>query len=299
MNASSIPPELRSGSPAIFKRMIALSLVRWRKEQCLTQKQAAERVGRTAQYISLLESGERLPAASDLEVLLGLYGKADRTDFMRELLFAARKARNWWTALSGSVPRWFNLFLGLESGAAELDSFDTVVVPGLLQTREYAEAVIRGNPDLTDDQVIKLVDLRIGRQQILDRDDEPVRLWTVLDESVLYRPRGDVTVMRNQLAHLLEMSGRPRVDVQVLPLNAGDGTAPAHDGATFTIMKFPLYMENDPGLVYLEPLTGGEYVEESEQIALYGRALTRLQVLAADQKASRAIIERAMKEVTR
>ncbi|MBV8993470.1 MAG: transcriptional regulator, partial [Pseudonocardiales bacterium] len=110
--------------------------------------------------------------------------------------------------------------------------------------------------------------------------------------------RGDAAVMRAQFAHLLEMSKRPRIDIQVLPFDAGGGTAPAHDGATFTVMKFPISMDNDPGLVYLEPLTGGRYVEKPEEIAVYQQALTRLRVLAADQKASRGIIQRAMKEVT-
>ena len=278
----------------MFKRTIALSLKKWRLEAKLPQKDAAKRLDRTVQHISNLEAGQ-LPTAADLELLLGLYGKADRIPFMRELLSAARKAKNWWTALSGVTPKWFDLFLGLESGAAELYSFDTVVVPGLLQTREYATAVLRGNPELSDEQLEQGVELRLGRQQILDRAEDPVHLWTVLDESVLYRQRGDAKVMRGQLKHLLEMSKRPRIDIQVLPFDAG--ATPAQDGGTFTVMRFPPEMENDPGLVYLELLTGGQYFEKADEIAEYRRALTRLHALAADQKVSRGIIERAMKEV--
>ncbi|MFI7672599.1 helix-turn-helix transcriptional regulator [Actinophytocola sp. NPDC049390] len=294
MHETALPPALRSGSPALFKRTIALSLKKWRLEAKLPQKDAAKRLDRTVQHISNLESGQ-LPTAADLELLLGLYGKADRIPFMRELLSAARKARNWWTALSGVTPKWFDLYLGLESGAAELYSFDTVVVPGLLQTREYATAVLRGNPDLSDEQLEQGVELRLGRQQILDRAEDPVHLWTVLDESVLYRQRGDAKAMRDQLKHLLEMSKRPRTDIQVLPFEAG--ATPAQDGGTFTVMTFPPEMENDPGLVYLELLTGGQYFEKADEIAEYRRALTRLHALAADQKASRGIIERAMREV--
>ncbi|MDQ3790857.1 MAG: DUF5753 domain-containing protein, partial [Actinomycetota bacterium] len=130
---------------------------------------------------------------------------------------------------------------------------------------------------------------------ILDRAEDPVHLWTVLDESVLYRQRGDATVMRDQLKHLLEMSKRPRIDIQILPFDAG--STPAQDGGNFVVMKFPPEMENDPGLVYVELLTGGQYFEKAEEIAEYQRALTRLHALAADQKTSRGIIERAMKEV--
>ena len=294
VNESGLPPALRSGSPALFKRTIALSLKKWRLEAKLPQKDAAKRLDRTVQHISNLEAGQ-LPTAADLELLLGLYGKADRIPFMRELLSAARKAKNWWTALSGVTPKWFDLFLGLESGAAELRSFDTVVVPGLLQIREYARAVLRGNTDLSEEQVEQGVELRLGRQQILDRENEPVNLWTVLDESVLYRQRGDAKTMRDQLKHLLEMSKRPRVDIQILPFDAG--ASPAQDGGTFTVMTFPPEMENDPGLVYLELLTGGQYFEKPDEIAEYRRALTRLHAMAADQKVSRGIIERAIKEV--
>ncbi len=295
MDVSAIPAPLRSGSPALFKRAIALSLLHWRKEAGLAQKDAAARLDRTTQHVSNLESGDRLISAGDLELLLAFYGKADRIEFMRELLSAAKKAKNWWSGLSGNVPKWFDLFLGLESGAAELASFDTVVVPGLLQTREYAEAVIRGNADLSEEQVEQLVELRLVRQQILDREDSPAHLWTVLDESVLYRTRGNPTALYNQLAQLVELSKQPRIDIQVLPLDAA--ATPNEDGGTFIVMTFPTAMENDPGLVYSEPITGGQYFEKPEEIATYRRVLTRLQALAPDQTKSRAIIRRAMKEV--
>jgi hypothetical protein len=297
VDVSSVPPALRSGSPALFKRTIALSLQRWRKEAGLAQKDAAKRLDRTPQHISNLESGERLPSAADLELLLGLYDKADRISFMRELLSAAKRARNWWTALSGPVPKWFDLYLGLESGASELSTFETVLVPGLLQTREYAEAVIKGNTNLSKKQVDQLVDVRLGRQQILERDEDPVHLWAVLDESVLYRQYGGAITMHGQLERLLEMSTRPRIDIQVLPYDAG--ATVAQQGGSFVVMRFPAAMENDPGLVYLELLTGGQYFEEPAEIIEYRRALTRLHALAADQQRSGEIIKQAMKEVIR
>ncbi|RZS44711.1 helix-turn-helix protein [Herbihabitans rhizosphaerae] len=296
MTEPALPSPLRSGSPALFKRAIALSLRKWRQEAGLTQKAGAQRVDRTIQHISNLESGGSLPAAGDLELLLALYGKNDRIPFMREMLSAAKKSSNWWRQFSGVVPPWFDLFLGLESGAAELFSFDTVIVRGLLQTPGYAKAVIKGNPDLSPEQVDQLVELRMDRQKILDRDDDPVHLWTVMDESVLLRKRGNPEVMREQFEHLLRMSERPRVDIQILPLDA-DAT-PSQDGATFTVMKFPPEMDGDPGLVYLEQLTGGRYIEKSDEIAEYRRALSRLQALAASPRASRGIIKRALKEVT-
>jgi hypothetical protein len=116
-----------------------------------------------------------------------------------------------------------------------------------------------------------------------------------MDESVLLRRRGSAEVMKGQLQHLITMSERPGIDIQILPLDAD--AQPALDGGTFTVMKFPIWMEGDPGLVYIEPVGGGEYVEKANKIANYERALGRLKALAADQRTSRGIIRRVMKEV--
>lgn len=295
VDETGLPAALSSGSPALFKRTIALSLKKWRLDAGLAQKDAAKRLDRTIQHISNLESGQ-LPTAADLELLLGLYGEEDRIPFMRELLSAARKARNWWTTMSGAVPKWFDLFLGLESGAVEWSSFDNVVVPGLLQTRAYALAVIQGDPDLSEEQIQELVDVRMSRQRILEGEN-PVYVRTVIDESVLYRWRGSSEVMREQFEHLLEMSRRPRIDIQILPYDAG--ASPAQDSGMFIVMRFPPEMEGDPGLVYFELLPGGQYLEKPQEVAMYQRALTRLHAQAASPEASRGIIERRIKEVSR
>lgn len=294
MNESGISPALRSGSPALFKRAISVNLKQWRLACGLAQKDAAERVDRTIQHISNLESG-RTPTAGDLELLLDLYCQGDKIPFMRELLTAAKKAKTWWTQMSGVVPAWFDLYLGLESGASELATFENVLVPGLLQTHDYARAVLRGNPGRTDEDIERAVDVRLRRQQILDHDTDPVHLWVVLDESVLHRPYGGARVMQAQLAHLLKMSSRPGIDVQVLPYGAGP--TPALEGGTFMAMKFPAAIGGDIGLVYLDLLTGGHYVEKPEEVVEYEHAMTRLQALAANQRTSRGIIKKAMEEV--
>ena len=145
----------------------------------------------------------------------------------------------------------------------------------------------------TDDEVRLRVELRLGRQRILDRADDPVRLWVVLDESVLHRRRGTPQVMAEQLEHLLAMSRRPRIDLQVLPLTAGAHVA---QEGSFQILKFPAEMVGDPGVVYLEGLVEGSYHEAPEKVAAYELAMTRLRVLAADQEQSRSILQRAATE---
>lgn len=291
----AVPNGLESGSPTLFKRRIALELRQRRAATNLVQKDAASRLDRTPQHIANLEGGVRLPTTGDLELLLELYGVPERIPFMRELLTAARKSTSWWTAFSGAIPDWFDLYLGLEAGASELSSFDALLVTGLLQTPQYAEAVIRADTDLTEDEVHQRVELRRARQGILEREQEPVRLWTVLDESVLYRTRGDSEVMREQLNHLLTMSQQPRIDIQVLPLDAGAHNA--QQGGTFQVMKFPADMAGDPGVVYHEQMGTGLYYESPDTVARYERALREVHALAATREDSRAKIEQAIKEV--
>lgn len=285
-----------ASSPAVLKRWIGLELRRLRLAAGRSRPEVAKRLTQSRATIGHLETARNLPSASVLEVLLGYYGVPERLPFFLDLIEAARKGRNWWDRLAGAAPSWFDLFLGLEAGAAELNIFDVYLVPGLLQTPEYAEAVFRANPDLTDEEVQKRVELRLGRRQLLDRAGDPVRLWVVIDESVLYRRRGTPQVMASQIEHLIEVSQRPRIDLQVLALDAG-----AHVGqqGSFQILKFPAEMVGDPGVVYLELAVEGRYYEDPEQVARYDRAMTRLRVQAASQEQSRALMQRAFEEATK
>ncbi|GAB3288911.1 helix-turn-helix domain-containing protein [Parasphingorhabdus pacifica] len=283
-----------TSSPALLKRWIGLNLRQLRKEAGKERTEVMQRLGLSRAQVGHLETAERLPSKPVLEILLDFYGKRERLpDFLR-IVEAARKGKNWWDKLSDAVPPWFDLFLGLEAGAADVLSFDAYVMPGLLQTPAYAEAVIRADPELTDEQVQQRVELRVGRQRIFDREDDPVRLWTVIDEAVLTRLRGRTEVMTEQLDHLIKMSERPGVDVQILPRTAGAHLA---QSGSFQILKFLSEMTGDPGVVYLEGLVEGRYYEKPEEVALYERAMTRLQVQAATPEDSRTILRQAVQEV--
>lgn len=292
---TSVPEPLKSGSATLFKRRIATELRQRRKDAGVTQQEAAQRLDRSQAHIANIESKARLPSRGDLELLLQLYGVPDRIPFMCELLSAAKKQRSWWTAFSGAVPDWFDLYLGLETGAGEINTFESYLVPGLLQTRAYAEAVVRGDPDHTAEDVRRIVDVRLERQQHILSQPEPPRLWAVIDELVLYRPRGEPAVMAEQIDHLIAMAQQPRVDIQILPRDAGAHIAQL--GGSFSLLKFPSDWVGDPGLVYEEALPGGRYHEDPAVIALYSRALTRLQALAAKPADSDALLQQARKEV--
>lgn len=283
-------------SPALLKRWIGLNLRQLRKEAGKGRPEVANRLGISRTSVGHLETARNLPSPAVLEILLDFYGTPERLPDFSKLIEAARKGRNWWEHLAGVVPSWFDLYLGLEAGAAELSIFDSYLVPGLLQTADYAEAVFRSDGDLTEEQIRQRVELRQGRQAVLEQgdDNEQARVCAVLDESVLLRKRGTPEVMAQQLDHLLEVSEQPRVELLVLPLNAGAHVA---QQGSFQILKFPSEFVGDPGVVYLELLVEGRYYEDPDDIALYERAMNDLRVRASTPEESRTILHRAMKEV--
>jgi transcriptional regulator with XRE-family HTH domain len=287
----------RPSSPHRLKRWIALNLKQLRKDAGLGRPEVAQRLGVTRTAIGHLESARNLPSRAALEILLGYYGVPERLADFAALLDAARKGKNWWTHLADAVPPWFNEYLGFEAGAAELRIFDAYLVSGLLQTEDYARAVVRAGRGLTEEEIEQRVQLRTERQGILDRHEgdgeDAVRLWVVLDESVLYRRRGSREVMAEQLANLVEISGRRRITVQVLPLDAGEHEA---QQGSFQLIKFPAEFVGDPGVVYLDELPEGHYHEEPGDVAKYEHAFTNLQVMAATPEDSRKMINKALKE---
>lgn len=286
-----------TGSPTALRRWIAYALRDMREAAGKSRQEAAARLGKNPSQLGHLETGRNLPAPADVEVLLEFYGYPERIAGFRELLRAAKRGRDWWRGLRDAVPDWFDLYLGLESSAVQLASYDSLVVPGLLQTPAYAEAIIRdGDPGVTEAEVARRVELRLARQQLLDRPEAPLRVWSVLDEAVLHRPVGGPAVLREQLHHLVALAHRPTIDIQVLP--TATGAHPGLDG-TFTILTFPPELPGDPTLVYVETRLQGYYYEEPAQVLRYRTDLSRLQALALPPADSVAVITRLAEELPR
>jgi transcriptional regulator with XRE-family HTH domain len=284
-----------SSSPTALRRWISYELRRLREASGRTRQEAADRLGRTVAQIGHLETGRNLPSAGDLEVLLSWYDHPERIEFFRDLLRRAKKGHDWWVGLADAVPEYFALFLGLEASASQLQSYDALVVPGILQTPAYAQAIIRaGERARPDHEVARRVELRMARQQLIERADEPLQMWSVLDEGVLHRQVGGVEVMREQLERLVKLSERPNIDLQVLPVTAG-----AHAGTegSFTLLTFPPELHSDPGVVYVETRVRGIYYEDPAEIQSYRQALTRLQVQALSPDESPAMIQRIAEEL--
>ena len=221
-------------------------------------KEVAEYLQRDPGTVSRFESGFYPIRRPDLMALLGLYGVSERK--RREALMSLSEdvwQKGWWDGFAGDVVGSLVDYVWLESRAEEVQSFAAIVVPGLLQTPEYAEAVIRANDvDKTPDQIERRLDLRIARQEVLEGDTQ--RLSVILDEAVLRRQVGNPEIMAGQLRHLSERMASPAVEVRVLPLRSG---TPASVYGSFEIFRMP---EPFPEVAYAETLAGAIYVESPD-----------------------------------
>ncbi|MFG1875005.1 helix-turn-helix domain-containing protein [Sphaerisporangium sp. NPDC049003] len=273
------------------RRRLASELRRIRKEAGLTAEAVAERLELDPSWVSRVETGRRGIRAIDLRALLDVYNIHGTA--REELLVLARQARQrgWWHSFGDVIPEWFQVFVGLEAEASELRSYDTELVPGLLQTPDYYRGYIRTAPMASSpEEIDRKIDFRQARQARIT-DANPLQLWAVMNEAVIRRPVGGTTTMRAQLLHLTEASERPNVTLQVLPFAAGPH--PAMDGG-FVILGFP--EAPDPDVVYLENQVGSLYLEEPTGVDRYNLVFNHLRAKALDPDQTRSLFAQASKE---
>lgn len=281
-------------TPTVLRRYIAFELRRLRETAGKNQAEVGKRLDTSKARIAHFESGRNLPKLTDVEILLPYYGAADLVDGFKELITQARNA----TLLfepdeSITLPPGFDLYLGLEQGASRIVAYSAMTAPGLLQCRSYAEVLFRGHdPDLPDEEAQRRIDLRMQRQSILDREEAPLELVSVIDEAVLYRQIGGPAVLGQQLDHLLAAAERPNVSIRVLPYTVG--VHPALHGS-FMLLEFPI--ARDPGVVYAEDRIGGRYRDNVEEIDEYVEVVDRLLELALPEPESASMIRRIRKEL--
>ncbi len=279
-----------STSVAVLRRRIAVALRRHRENAGLTQKEAAKRTGIAAGRINHFETLRSLPPDAELVKLLKLYEASEDTDELLAILPAARKRTA--SEAAATDPDQFNLYIGLEAGATQIESYDALVLKGLVQTAEYAEALLRGHGQgLPEAEVRRRLRLRLRRRNLLTAES-PTQLWLVVSQQVLEAPVGGPEVMRGQLAHLLELAALPNVDVQVLPRSVVPH--PGLHGA-FTIMSFPI--PGDAGLVYVETRVRCLYFEQPHELQEYAQVMNHLRVLARPPEESSRLIEQIRKEI--
>ncbi|GAB3450278.1 helix-turn-helix domain-containing protein [Actinophytocola sediminis] len=283
-----------TSSPTVWRRWLAFELVRLRKAAGLDQKEVAKALRCTAGKVSYYETAERPVVVRDLdEVLLPLYQVPE--DRWPRYLQAARNARKkgWWDSYSTiTLPGWFSLFVGLEQGASQIQTYEGQLVPGLLQTKDYMSAVLsQGTAERSAEEIERTVQFRLSRQEVLEREPDPLRLWAVLDEAVLRRVVGSREVMHAQLVHLDAMAREAKITIQVLPFDLG-----AHPGMTgpFKLLGFP--WTADPGVAYVEHRTGAFYLEEPHEIEAHTVAFEHLRALAMAPEESATMIRGVARE---
>ncbi|MFI8854699.1 helix-turn-helix domain-containing protein [Streptomyces sp. NPDC053499] len=276
---------VNSSSGSMVRRILLGSqLRRLREARGVTREAAGYSIRASESKISRMELGRVSFKARDVEDLLTLYGVTD--DAEREpLLDLARDSSvaGWWHNYSDVLPGWFQTYVGLEGAASHISTYEVQFVHGLLQTDEYAHAVVSAGhrTPLAEEEVERRVALRLERQKLLLGENAP-DLLCVLDEAALRRPFGSKAIMAAQLDHLAEVSERPNVHLHIAPFELGGH--PAEAGA-FTLLRFP---ESDlSDIVYLEQLTSALYLDKRDEVAQYDQALRRLVELSLSPEHSR------------
>jgi hypothetical protein len=208
----------------------------------------------------------------DVADLLTLYGVDDQAE-RAALLGLARQARHpgWWHRYGDVLPGWFSAYLGLEAAASLIRTYEVQFVPGLLQTPDYARAVVLlGHGAARAEEIDRRVDVRMTRQQLLTRPDAP-HLWAVVDEAALRRPIGGPAVLSAQISALIDAAKLPNVTIQVIPFDAG-GHAAA--GGAFSLLRFA--DQELPDVVFMEQLTSALYLDKRDDVDQYAEAMERL-----------------------
>jgi transcriptional regulator with XRE-family HTH domain len=277
-------------SPTVRRRRLAAELRRLREHAGLTGDDVAKRVKWSASKLSRIENAQSSPRASDIKKLLALYGVDGRD--AEELLALAKDAadKGWWETFSPTLPPEYSTLIGMEAEAQSALSWEPLIVPGLLQTGDYALEVTNGYLEriapVPPAETTRRVEARLTRQQVLTRDN-PLRLSVIIDQSVLFRRFGNQAVMQSQINHLLDMSERDNITLRILLL---DGRHPIGTGS-FVLLEFDkVHGVIHPDVVYLEHLTGGRYVEEEEETYRYRRSFDRLSELALNEAESRDML---------
>jgi transcriptional regulator with XRE-family HTH domain len=272
-------------------RRLSAQLRELRESAGMTQEDVSERTGKDRSTLYRLETAQQRPQKSTLMQLLDLYGVAEPR--RSELLTLLREAgqRGWMQPYRSELPEVYSDYIGFEDQARAISNYESLFVPGLLQTEAYARAQLRGTlPTASDGEIENRVAARMERQSILLKDDAP-KLWAIMDEAALRRLVGGHDVMQQQIARLLEARSIPNVTIQVIPYGAG--AHPGMDGS-FVILDFP--DPDDPSIVYVESAAGGLFLEQDPEIRRYILMFEHLRAAASGLDATAALLEAIVSE---
>ena len=273
------------------RRHLGATMRKLRARTGMTLEEAGQLVGVSKATVSRYETTEGPVKWLVVDALCREYGASDTERSAMVALAKNAKQQGWWASFADHIPETMNLMLTLEDEAVREDHFSSVYVPGLLQTRSYTTALQKANEmRRSTEDIERLVDIRMRRQKILDREQAP-HLWAILDESVVHRVMGSPSIMREQLSHLLAAGDSGNVTLQVLPFSRG-----AHCAA---LGSFVILGGAEPSLdvVYVDLHVGSVFMEKEAELDRYRLAFEYLRAQALDIEASRELISRAKEDL--
>lgn len=282
--------------PELLKTQLGIELRRLREEAGYTALEACAAISAQTPKLSKLENGNQTADPDDISKLAHFYGSTpEQHDYLVALADAQpKRRRRRKSAQRDAVPDWFRRFLALEWDATEIRTYEIDMIPGLLQTEDYARSNIEAwEPEADERMITKQVSTRMTRQDALRRNGRPsLRLEAVLGEATLRRVQGSNAIMRGQLRHLVAASKRRNITIRVLPFNTPNRiTTPA----AFALLRL---QEQNLSTVYLEDLFGATYLKEPDEFTQYSIVFGRLRDAALDPEASREFLDKMAESYT-
>ncbi|MEU4835748.1 helix-turn-helix transcriptional regulator [Streptosporangium sp. NPDC023615] len=268
------PPPTRRQPPTVRLRRLAAELRHLRQEAGLAQIEVTEKTDLNLATLYRIETAKTKPQLRTLNALLDLYGVTGNRRADLVLLQKEARQRGWLNSFDADLPDQYNALISLEAEAQQAINYESLFIPGLLQTEDYVRAMIRGvRPAATDKEIENRVTARMQRQTLLE-GETPLQLWAILDQAALCRTVGSTAIMREQLAHLARQAQRPHITVQVIPFSAG-----AHPGmpGSFIVLK---YNADDPDVIYIDSMAGDLFLEKETDIRRYNQMCEHLRAIA-------------------
>ncbi|GAA4188142.1 helix-turn-helix transcriptional regulator [Streptosporangium oxazolinicum] len=284
MGENAPPSSSKRQPPTVRLRRLASELRRLRQAAGLSQEDVAEKTNVNIVTLYRIETAQTKPQLRTLIALLDAYAVTGDTRADLLALQKEAKQRGWLNGFEADLPGKYSAYIGLESEARQVINYESLFIPGLLQTEEYMRKMIRGvRPTATDDEIESRVGARMQRQALLE-NTVPLQLWAILDEAALRRKIGGDAVMRDQLSHLAQQAKRPHITLQVIPFSAG-----AHPGmpGSFIVLKFGT---DDPDVIHIDSAAGDLFLEKETEIQRYNNICEHLRAIALSPADTAALL---------
>lgn len=276
-------------SPAVCRLLLGRELRQLREAAGINRDELTTSTKWQPSKISRIEQGQATLQAAELERLLELFQPpAADAERVRSLAAQARKRGSF-----GKVPDWSRQYLGLESDADALMTWDSELIPGLVQTEEYARAIVSTSVVVAPADIDQTVQARLRRQSLVTRSDPP-QLNIILGEAALRREVGGADVLRRQLEHLRSVATLPHVTLQILPFTSGEHAAM---GTSFTLLRLELE-DATFTYAYLESLTRADCLDGAQHVEVYQMVIERLRIAAMGQRETLTALDRAISDLT-